>query len=118
MSVTISAKVSEELNERIDEAREEGESKSKAIGRLIRTGLDGESSGVGLNILLLWWGSIFIAASPDFLIEFRPFNISGVWFGLAVMLVGVVLSTERGTAAAERLWSSLGSNRGTGEGTD
>ena len=43
MSTTISAKVSEDLKKEVDEAREDGESRSAAVGRLVRDGLEEEN---------------------------------------------------------------------------
>lgn len=69
MSRTISAKVSDELLERIDQAREgeppDRESRSAAIKRLIRTGLEAEDRDphtVTLPIVIMWLGTIAMAA--------------------------------------------------------
>jgi Arc/MetJ-type ribon-helix-helix transcriptional regulator len=50
VSITISTKVPEELDERIDAAREEGENTSACVRRLIRAGLEAEDTdGIRLS---------------------------------------------------------------------
>ena len=64
MSRTISAKVSDDLLERIEEAQEEGESRSATVRRLVRTSLDEQDSPhrITLPVVLMWAGSVAVAA--------------------------------------------------------
>ena len=62
MSPTIGADVSEDLKREVDEHREEGESRSAAVRRLVRDGLDVDDRPPGFHIsypvaisLLGWW---------------------------------------------------------------
>lgn len=91
MKTTISAKVSEELAERIDAAKDEGESRSAAIARLLRAGLDAEQSqhSITLPVLLLWFGTIAISAQYA--------TASGLLgpAGLISAAVGIALMNER-----------------------
>lgn len=50
MSNIISTDVPTDLAERIEDAREQNESRSAAVRRLIRAGLDADSGGVGSRI--------------------------------------------------------------------
>lgn len=65
MTTTISAKVSEDLAQRIEDEREDGETRSHAIGRLIRTGLEANPTDTSLTlpIVLLWTGTLFLTAA-------------------------------------------------------
>jgi len=85
MSVTISTKVPEELAERIEEAQEEGESKSAAVRRLIRDGLDGGKTEyhVPPHLYAVFMGSVlFLAPITD------PGTISGgTMMGLGALLI-------------------------------
>jgi hypothetical protein len=93
MSRTISAKVNDELLERIEEAREgeppDQESRSATIERLIRDGLNTSDTRTDpLPVVLMWGGSVAIAtqyASATGLIG--P-------LGIAAMLAGYLLTYE------------------------
>jgi hypothetical protein len=84
MSVTISTKVPEELAERIEEAQEEGESKSAAVRRLIRAGLDGGDAEyhVPPHLYAVFMGSVLFLA---------PITDSGTISGGAMMGLGALL---------------------------
>jgi hypothetical protein len=89
VSVTISTKVPEELAERIEEAKEEGENTSACVRRLIRAGLTATDNPTGpVPVVLMWGGSVAIAtqyASATGLIG--P-------LGIAAMLAGYLLTYE------------------------
>lgn len=59
MTQTISAKLPKDLVDRIEEVQEEGESRSAAVRRLIRAGLDQRHSGIYLSrpaaIFMIGW---------------------------------------------------------------
>jgi len=90
MSTVISAAVTDELAERIDAEREgEGEdreSRSSAVNRLIREGLDAEENEgktvLTPRIYLTWFGTLFILAPNT-----EPASISAS----AMMTIGAAL---------------------------
>lgn len=85
MSVTISTKVPEELADRIDEAREEGENTSACVRRLIRAGLDPDDATVGVPpyVLAAFAGSVLFLAPIT-----EPSAISGAaMMGLGALLI-------------------------------
>lgn len=89
MSVTISTKVPEELAERIEEEREEGENRSACVRRLIREGLTGSDSRTGpVPIVLMWCGSVAVAA--QYASATDPFGP----LGIAAIVAGYLLSHE------------------------
>jgi hypothetical protein len=95
VSVTISTKVPEELDDRIDAAREEGENTSACVRRLIRAGLEAEETD-GIRIsnrafvlqTVGWVGTIFaVGAFGSFE---RFFGFLGLAALAAVILVSAV----------------------------
>jgi metal-responsive CopG/Arc/MetJ family transcriptional regulator len=93
MSTVISAAVTDELAERIDAEREgEGddrESRSSAVNRLIREGLDAEENEgktvLTPRIYLMWFGTLFVLAPNT-----EPASMGGTaMMGLGALLVGV-----------------------------
>ncbi|RLM53145.1 hypothetical protein DVK02_15075 [Halobellus sp. Atlit-31R] len=104
MSVTISTKVPEQLDEQIEAAGEEGESKSATVRRLIRAGLrSGEKSphAVSLPILLMWFGSV--AASAQYATASGALGPAG----LVALLLGILLTRESITSRLKALRTSL-----------
>ena len=90
MSITISTKVPEELAERIDEAREEGENTSACVRRLLRDGLDDDDHGGYLppHLYAIWLGSLLVLATV-----LEPATVSGTAImgaGIALVLGGAV----------------------------
>jgi Arc/MetJ-type ribon-helix-helix transcriptional regulator len=95
VSVTISTKVPEELDERIERAKDEGENTSACVRRLIRAGLETEDTD---GILLTqrafvlqtvgWVGTMFaVGAFGSF---DRSFGFVGLAALAAVLLVSAV----------------------------
>lgn len=89
MSITISTKVPEELAERIEDAREEGENRSACVRRLVRAGLrDDTGERTPLPTALMWIGSIFVTAN----------YVSATGFtgplGVALLVGGFLLTNE------------------------
>lgn len=92
MSKVISADVPDDLAERIEEAQEEGESRSAAVRRLLRTGLDAENSQH--TPAIAWWfltvgGFLFTAAY----IDASPAALVG-GAGVVLFVAGFALSRE------------------------
>jgi hypothetical protein len=91
MSKVISADVSEDLAERIEEEQEEGESRSATVRRLVRSGLDPQPSGIGnlpnrrimivAGVLLL-----LIGATPP-----EPLRLAFGIAGMSLNLLGGLL---------------------------
>ena len=65
MSHIISTDVSDDLKDRIEEEQEEGESRSAAVRRLIRRGLDAESLGVPAMLIVLGAFMMGAAVTPE-----------------------------------------------------
>lgn len=65
MSTVISTGVTDEMDERIEALRDDGESKSAVVRRLIRDGLRAEETGerVPLRLVVAWLGSLIAAAA-------------------------------------------------------
>jgi Arc/MetJ-type ribon-helix-helix transcriptional regulator len=89
MSRVISTDVPNDLAEEIEEAREEEESRSAAVRRLIRAGLDSEGSSLRdlptrRMMILAGTLTIFVATSPP-----EPIAI-------AIGAIGIVLSAAGG----------------------
>lgn len=88
MSKVISADVPDDLAERVEESREEGESRSAAVRRLVRTGLDADNSNAAVpTIILTTFGAVTLGiaidpvAPPEFLVA-----VAGVAFAIAAFL--------------------------------
>ena len=83
MSHIISTDVSDDLKDRIEEEQEEGESRSAAVRRLIRQGLDAES--IGLPVMLIVLGAFMMggALTP----EMNPAYM--MLIGLSLLISGV-----------------------------
>ncbi|WP_156037911.1 hypothetical protein [Haloferax prahovense] len=111
MTTTISAKVSEDLAQRIEDAREDGETRSHAIGRLLRTGLEADPSttSISLPIVLLWSGTLFLASAYA--------DASGLIgpAGAVLTLGGVLLSHDDARAALLNVYHDLGQSDGSEE---
>lgn len=91
MSVTICAKVSQQLADRVDGFADDDESRSSAIGRLLRAGLDRQQSGrtIALGTWLMWVGSLlFVAAYVDA-------GTTTGQLGLAAVVLGTVSNRDR-----------------------
>jgi hypothetical protein len=89
MSVTISTKVPEELAERIEEAREEGETRSATVRRLIRAGLETPDSPTNpVPLVLMWGGSVAVAA--QYASATDPFGP----LGIAAIVAGYLLTYQ------------------------
>lgn len=91
MTRVISAGVSEELAEQLEDHREDGESRSKTIDRLLRAGLDREQTGrtITLGTWLMWVGSLlFVAAYVDA-------GTTTGQLGLAAVALGAVSNQDR-----------------------
>ena len=94
MGITIGADVPEELRDRIDAYREDGESRSAAVERLIRAGLEAESADptVPVPALLVTTGALTLGiaiepvASPEFLVV-----VAGAAFAAAILIPRVDL---------------------------
>jgi hypothetical protein len=90
MKTTISAKVSPELVERLEEAKDDNESRSAAIARYIRAGLDAEQNPhtVTLPLVLLWFGSVSVATQYA--------SASGIVgpAGIGFIIAGLALQNE------------------------
>jgi len=87
MSKVISADVPDDLAERVEAEQEQGESRSAAVRRLVRAGLEQkEKTGhaVPLPIVIAWWGSIVAAAG---LLDSTP--TMGI-AGLAIFAGGLI----------------------------
>ena len=92
MSPTIGADVSEDLKREVDEHREEGESRSAAVRRLVRDGLDVDDRPPGFHVpypvavnLLGWW---LITAT-----FFEAQTTATGWLGVALVVGTVLYST-------------------------
>ena len=85
MSNIISTDVSDDLKDRIEEEQEEGESRSAAVRRLIRQGL--EDDGIGLPYVLLLFGALTmgIAVTPN--VEPAYLLIMGISLSVAGVLL-------------------------------
>jgi len=89
MSITISTKVPEELAERIEEEREDGESKSACVRRLIREGITETDSPTNpVAIVLMWGGSVAVAA--QYASATDPFGP----LGIGAIVAGYLLTYE------------------------
>lgn len=114
MSVTISMKVPEELADRIEDAREDGESTSACLRRVTREGLDARERNphaVTLPILLFWFGSVAVASQyVDATGAVGP-------AGFAMIVVGFYLYSgdrhERVSAAIARYTDTQGTTDST-----
>lgn len=99
MSKVISADVSDELAERVEEEREEGESRSAAVRRLVRAGIESEGNSWkdiptrrmvgGIGILL-----ILVATAPP-----QPLDLAVGVFGMALTAIGALLELSSLTTA-------------------
>ena len=78
MSQIISTDVPDDLKDRIEEEQEEGESRSATVRRLIRRGLDAESIGVPVVLMILGAFMMGAALTP---------NMNPAY----IMLIGVTL---------------------------
>jgi len=102
--VAVTSKVSPDLRDRIDDAREEKESRSAAIRRLIRAGLEAQTDdtlwtravlAVGLAFLMLGSGSLGARGQYSIVV------------GLAVVLAAVTIAAPQVSAAGELLTDLL-----------
>ena len=87
MSQIISTDVPDDLKDRIEAEQEEGESRSAAVRRLIRSGLKSESETghtVPLPIVIAWFGSLIAAAG---LLDSTPTMGMG---GLVIFIVALI----------------------------
>lgn len=87
MSKVISADVPNDLADRVEEEQEDGESRSAAVRRLVRAGLEQkENTGVSipLTVYITWLGSIIAAAG---LLESTP---TMGYYGLAIFTGGII----------------------------
>jgi hypothetical protein len=80
MSYVISAEVSDDLKERIEQAQEEGESRSAAVRRLVRDGLDEDE-----NRVVAFWAS-FAGVMMYSAAYYAGGNTAAAGVGLAFML--------------------------------
>jgi hypothetical protein len=67
MGITIGADVPEELRDRVDEYRDDGESRSAAVERLIRAGLEAEGAEptVPARTLLFVFGALTLGIAME-----------------------------------------------------
>jgi hypothetical protein len=102
MSPTVGADVSEDLRERIDEYREDNESRSAAVRRLLRAGLDAEEADqlhpASLALVLL--ATLIFGASPQVTISF---NVAGVPMYAVALLLFTVAALLNRESVRERL---------------
>jgi hypothetical protein len=88
MTETISSKMPTELIERIEEAQEEGESRSATVRRLVRDGIEAQGSPDGYTITrptaisLIGWFVIFPA--------FGNVDQSIGYLGIALVIGGLI----------------------------
>jgi hypothetical protein len=89
MSRVISTDVPNELADRIEEEQEDDESRSAAVRRLLRAGLDGECDGICFTTpaALTLPGWFLVAAA------FADVTTTAGYLGLALVLLGVVYQT-------------------------
>jgi hypothetical protein len=88
MSITISTKVPEELADRIDEAREEGENTSACVRRLIRAGLDADDGDDAQHRAPPYLYAVFLGSLLFLAPITSPEAISGAtMMGLGALLV-------------------------------
>ena len=92
MGTTIGADVSEELKEQIDEYRAEDESRSAAVERLVRVGLESEESNRSPTTvhLLLIVGSLALG------IAIEPVASPGLFVAAAIGAFLLAAGVERG----------------------
>lgn len=99
MSRVISADVPEKVAEQIEEYQEDDESRSSAIRRLVRAGLDAET---GQNdqpaLVLIWLGSLFFVAA------FADTTPSIGTLGAVTMVIGILLLRESVRNRIDRLY--------------
>jgi len=86
MSHIISTDVSDDLKDRIEEEQEEGESRSAAVRRLIRRGLNAESLGVPAMLIVL--GAFMMGAAVTPLINPAYLLIIGISLLTGGVLMG------------------------------
>ena len=103
MSVTISTKVPEELADRIKEVQEEGESRSATVRRLIRAGLDDESTEHVITgpILILWLGSLAATA------HYASATPGTGRAGIALMVIGYLLTYQTVNQQLRETYASI-----------
>jgi len=95
MSNIISADVSDDLKDRIEAAREDGESRSAAVKRLIRAGLDGDSgNSLGIGYGLIWAGSAFLFVTVEWSLQTIPADAMAV-VGILLMTAGAIYGRLR-----------------------
>jgi hypothetical protein len=104
VTTTISAKVSQDLDERIEKAREEGETKSAAIGRLIRDGLEAHASDQlhPASFALALLATAFFFGSPEVTISLNVAGVPAYAVGLLLYVLATLLNRE---SVRERLTS-------------
>lgn len=91
MSHVIGAQVTEDLLAEIDEFREEGESRSEALRRLVRDGLEEERQPYGFSgpYALLLFGVAILSA------RYVEIESAGAgWLGAAAVIIALALSTD------------------------
>ena len=110
----LSVKVPEPIMERIEQhADEMNESRSVAARDLIRTGLDAKDQNgitVPLPVALMWWGSLAVTAGAVREIEPVP---AVTILGLALLIAGALLSSDRATQALSGVFRRLQTHRET-----
>lgn len=92
MGTTIGADVPEELRDRIDEYRDDNESRSAAVERLVRTGLEAEATDqnpVSIYLLLIV-GSLALGTAIE------PVAQSGVFVAAGVSAYLLAAGVDRG----------------------
>lgn len=114
MSRTIGAEVSDELADRIDGYRRPDESRSAAIRRLLESGLDAENRSplaVTPALALFWFGTLMFAASPAMSITLSLGPITAWQVGLVLIGAALLVGTERGQRAVEKVRERAGDAR-------
>lgn len=93
MSPVISADVSEDVRDQVDGAREEGESRSAAVRRLLRAGLDAENSDQlhPISLALAFLATVIFFGSPEVTVSLDlagvpTYAVGLLLFGLAALL--------------------------------
>jgi hypothetical protein len=92
MGTTIGADVSEELKDRIDEYRADDESRSAAVERLVRIGLESETTNRSPTTVHL----LLIVGSLTLGIAIEPVAAPGLFVAAAIGALLLAAGVERG----------------------